>query len=155
VKHNPWVYFADEHAACSVGDVSSGTPTSGHLATDIANGSLPNAGLVIPDLCNDGHDCSLTTADSWLKGWLPKILAGPDFTSGRLAVVITADEDDRNSGNVVLTTMLQASLAGAHKVVSTPLSHYSLSRLYSQVTGTPSLRHASTAPDMRAAFGLR
>jgi acid phosphatase len=96
----------------------------------------------------------LGTADSYLESWLPQIMAGPDYTSGRLAIVVTADEDDRHSGNVVLTAVIHPGLDGAHKVVATPLTHYSLTRLYDQVLGTPLLRNAASAPDMAAAFGL-
>ena len=70
-----------------------------------------------------------------------------------LAVVLTADEDDRNSGNRVLTVVIHPS-QHAH-VVSTSLTHYSLTRLYSQVIGsTTYLRNAASAPNMAAAFGL-
>jgi hypothetical protein len=30
---------------------------------------------------------------------MAKVLAGPDFTPGRLAVILTADEDDRTQAN--------------------------------------------------------
>ena len=154
-KHNPWLQVGGtEHAQCQAGDVPSGTSTSGALLSDITANNLPNAGFVTPNINDDAHDGTLGTADNWLKGWMPRILASSDFTSGRLAVVVTADEDDRNSGNTVLTTVLHASLDGQHLVVSTPLTHYSLTRLYGQIDGTPPLRNASTAPDMRAAFNL-
>ena len=149
VKHNPWPYFVDERAACNTFD----TPETGFGAAVDAN-ALPNAGMLIPNTCNDAHDCSLSTADSWLKNRLPHILASSDFTSGKLAVVVTADEDDNTSGNKVLTVVLHASLDGSHKVVSTALTHYSLSRLYSQTTGAAPLRKAAAAPDMAQAFGL-
>ena len=153
VKHNPWAYFNAGRANCLKYDVPSGTPTSGALASDVANGTLPDVGMVIPNLCNDAHDCSLSTADAWLQSWLPSILSGPDFTSGRLAVVITADEDDRSQNNHVLTVVLDAAGHGG-QIVSAPLSHYSLSGLYSQVIGSAPLGQARTAPDMLAAFGL-
>jgi acid phosphatase len=148
VKHNPWPYFVDERALCNASD----TPETGFGAAVGAN-ALPNAGMLIPNLCNDAHDCSLGTADSWLKNRLPNILASSDFTSGKLAVVVTADEDDSASGNKVLTVVLHASLDGSHKVVSTPLTHYSLSGFYSQTNGSSPLRKAA-APDMAEAFGL-
>ncbi|HST48288.1 DUF7594 domain-containing protein [Jatrophihabitans sp.] len=156
VKHNPWAYFsgATQRANCNRYDLPAGTPSSGAMHNAVLAGTLPNAGYWIPDLCNDAHDCSLTIADSYLKSWLPQIMAGPDYTSGRLAIVITADEDDSHSGNVVLTAVIHRSLDGAHKVVSTPLNHYSLLRLYDQVLGVPLLRKAATAPDLAAAFGL-
>jgi hypothetical protein len=149
VKHNPWPYFVDERALCNAFD----TPETGFGAAVSAN-ALPNAGMLIPNQCNDAHDCSLGTADSWLKNRLPNILASSDFTSGKLAVVVTADEDDSASGNKVLTVVLHASLDGSHKVVSTALTHYSLSRFYSQTTGGSPLRKAAAAPDMAEAFGL-
>jgi acid phosphatase len=121
----------------------------------VAAGTLPNAGYWIPDLCDDAHDCSLTTADNYLKSWIPQIMAGPDYTSGRLAIVITADEDDSHSGNVVLTAVIHRSLDGTHKVVTSAMNHYSLLRMYDQMLGAPLLRKASTASDMAAAFGLR
>jgi acid phosphatase len=110
--------------------------------------------MVVPDLCNDAHDCPLATADGWLKSWLPQILAGPDFRAGRLAVVVTADEDDSKSGNLVLTAVLHPSLDRTHKVVTTRLTHYSLTRFYDDVLRVPRLRNAATAPSMSAAFGL-
>jgi phosphatidylinositol-3-phosphatase len=149
VKHNPWPYFVDERALCNAFD----TPETGFGAAVSAN-ALPNAGMLIPNQCNDAHDCSLGTADGWLKNRLPNILASSDFTSGKLAVVVTADEDDNTSGNKVLTVVLHASLDGSHKVVSTALTHYSLSRFYSQTTGGSPLRKAAAAPDMAEAFGL-
>jgi phosphatidylinositol-3-phosphatase len=155
VKHNPWAYFAAGSASCGRFDVPSGTPTSGALATDIAQNALPNVGMVIPNLCNDAHNdgCSLAGADDWLKGWLPQILSSSDFTSGRLVVVITADEDDHSMGNKILTVVLSAN--GPHgRVVTSPLTHYSLSGLYSHVIGAPPLANAASAPSMSRAFGL-
>ena len=152
VKHNPWAYFADERAACEAGDVGSG-----FLEAAKAD-ALPNVGMLIPNTCNDAHDadqgCTLPGADDWLKDQLPTVLASTDFTSGALAVVITADEDDLNSGNKVLTVVLQAGLDGSGTVVSAPLTHYSLSRLGSEVVGAPPLRNAKDAPDLAEAFHL-
>ena len=152
VKHNPWAYFADDRAACQAGDAGSG-----FRAAASAN-ALPNVGMLIPNTCHDAHDggqgCDLRSADAWLRDQLPTVLASDDFTSGALAVVVTADEDDRSSGNTVLTVVLHASLDGSGLVVSTPLTHYSLSRLCSDVVGAPPLRRAATAPDLAAAFHL-
>jgi acid phosphatase len=148
VRHNPWTYFVDARASCDRFDV----PLE-QLASDAAGGLLPNVGLVIPDSCNDGHDCALGIADAWLRDHLGNILSGPDWTTGRLAVVITADEDDRGQDNLVLTTVLHPSLQGV--VVDEPLTHLSLSRSYSEVVGVPPLREARTAPSLIQAFGLR
>jgi hypothetical protein len=77
----------------------------------VAAGNLPNIGWVIPDLSHDAHDGTLAEADNWLAGRLPAILSGPDFRSGNLAVVITADEDDNDSGNKALTVVVGPGLS--------------------------------------------
>lgn len=152
VKHAPWAYFVNERATCATGMVSAGNPTSGALAADVKAGNLPTAGMLVPDLDDDAHDGTLAEADGWLKRWLPSILAGPDFTAGRLAVVVTADEDDSSAGNQVLTVVIAQGVS--HRVVGTPLTHFSLTRLYDDVVGAAPLREAATAPSLSQAFGL-
>jgi hypothetical protein len=147
VKHNPWAYFTPERAACRKFDVPAE-----QLGAAVANGTLPNLGMVIPNLCHDAHDCSLGTADSWFKAAMAKIFAGPDWRSGHLAVVLTADEDDQSQANTVLTVVIHPSQK-AH-VVTTALTHYSLTRLYEEVAGVPFLYQAASAPSMSTAFGL-
>ena len=148
VKHNPWAYFVDERAACRRNDLPAA-----RLAAAIRSGHLPDVGMVIPNLCNDAHDCDLSDADAWFRDVMQRVFAGPDRRSGRLAGVLTADEDEHdNQGNTVLTAVLHRSQQ-AH-VVDTPLTHYSLSGLLSAVTGTEPLGEARTAPSMAEAFGL-
>lgn len=147
VKHNPWPYFADERALCRKYDL----PVSA-LGPAVDAGSLPNAAMVVPDLCHDAHDCSLATADRWFHGWMTRIAAGPDWKAGRLAVVLTADEDDTTAGNRVLTVVAHPSQR--HRVVTARLDHYSLARLYAEVTGTEPLGRAKTATSMAVAFHL-
>lgn len=147
VRHNPWTYFKAERAACRAHDV----PLS-QLAGDIDAGDLPNVGMVIPDVCNDAHDCSLSTADDWLQTEVGAVLAGPDFASGDLAVVITADEDDRAHGNQVLTVVAQSDLS--HVVVKKPLTHYALTRALAEVGGAKAPGHGASARSLLAAFGL-
>ncbi len=148
VKHNPWTYFVDERAACGRYDV----PLTG-LASDARAGTLPDAGMVIANMCHIAHDCPLSTADAWLRSNVGPVLAGPDFTRGRLVVVITADEDDQSGDNTVLTVVASKEMP-AHEVVGSPLSHLSLSRLYAEVLGFSPLRGAATAPSLARAFHL-
>lgn len=154
VKHNPWAYFTSpaERAGCRRFDVPAGTPTNGNLHDDIAAGTLPTFGLLIPDLCNDAHDCSLSTADGWLHGWLRPLLASEDFRSGRLAVVVTFDEDHGDANNNILTAVLDRRLDASK--VTARLDHTALSRSISQLVGARPLRDAAAAPDFLGAFGL-
>ena len=148
VRHNPWAYHRGERAQCRRHDVRLR-----RLAPDVEVGRLPGAGMVIPNVCNDAHDCSLRRADRWLARRLHLVLSGSDWSSGRLAVVITADEDDRHHGNRVLTVVAHPSLNGV--VVETPLNHYALARSYAEVVDAAPLGEARTAPSLLAAFGLQ
>jgi hypothetical protein len=147
VRHNPWVYFPAGRSSCRQHD----QPLTA-FARDAASNRLPDVGFLIPDLEHDAHDGTLTAADHWLRTTLQPVLASRDFVRGRLVVVVTADEDDKSSGNTVLTSVLTPALA--HKVVDAPLTHYSLTRYLCQVLGLPNLGNAATAPDLEDAFGL-
>jgi phosphatidylinositol-3-phosphatase len=147
VRHNPWTYFSAGHAGCLAHDTDLGG-----FSADAAGDRLPNVGFLIPNLVHDAHNASLGDADAWLRDQLTPVLQSRDFSSGRLVVVVTADEDDRRSGNVVLTSVLTPHLS--HRVVDSPLTHYSLTRFLDDVLGVQRLRNAADAPDLRAAFGF-
>ena len=154
VKHNPWAYFSDvaSKTNCRRFDVPSGTVAAGALRNDVLAGRLPSVGLLVPDMCHDAHDCSLGIADNWLKRWMDMIVAAPDFRAGRLAVVITFDEDDRASGNKVLTTVVAPGTRGV--VSRTAYTHYAWTRYAGEVSGAALLRGASTATSLRPGFRL-
>jgi hypothetical protein len=147
VKHNPWAYYLSERSSCARFDV----PLA-ELSKDVSTGRLPNAGMVVPDLCNDAHDCDLSVADQWLRAQIDAVMSGPDWRAGHLAVVVTADEDDRRQNNLVLAALAHPSVHGA--VVTTPLTHYSLARLYSEILAAQPVGEAAAAPSMATAFGL-
>jgi acid phosphatase len=147
VRHNPWAYFRSERRLCRRHDV----PLR-QLGADVAAGTLPRVGMVVPDTCSDAHDCSLRQADGWMRRHVGPVLQGPDFASGHLAVVVTADEDDGHHGNRVLTVVANPALR--HEVVRRPLTHYSLSRAYAAAAGIRPLGHADRARSLLRAFGL-
>lgn len=147
VRHNPWAYFVGERRLCRRYDM----PIS-RLGPAIAHGRLPNVGMVVPDVHHDAHSGSLLTADAWFHRWMTRIFHGPDWRSGHLAVVLTADEDDRSQGNRVLTVVIHPSQKG--NVSRSRLGHYSLLRLYEDVVGAPYLGQARSAPSLSKAFGL-
>jgi acid phosphatase len=158
VKHNPWPYFADpdERASCRRFNVPSGTPQAGALHDDVDGGRLPTFSMLIPDLCNDAHDCSLKTADFWLRSWLDALTAGPDFAAGRLLVVVTFDEDDHDAGNHILTVFVHPALRST--TIQPRFDQYALSGLVSRLVDAPPLRGAASATDLEAALadvGLR
>lgn len=158
-RHNPAVYYPKDASACALDDVPSGTPTTGALASDLAAGMLPSYGLFIPNLCNDGHNsCGgvsrVAEEDATLAAWMPSILASPDYRSGHLLVVITADSSESlANGNLLATVLVNPDvLAGTQ--ATDRFDHYSLLRLDEELLGLPPLANAATATDMAAAFNL-
>jgi acid phosphatase len=146
VKHNPWAYFPEERTQCQANDL----PLTS-LPGDIDAGALPNVGMITPNLCNDGHDCTLGTADAFLQTWMPRIMSGPDYQSGRLTVVVTFDEGvgtDQTIQTVVVNPAIHAV------VISAPLTHAGLSRWLYRITGSAPRNDAAAAADFGAAFGL-
>ncbi len=55
-KHNPWVNFPKAGASANLG--FSRFPTN--------YSTLPTVSFVVPNLCNDMHDCPAATGDTWL-----------------------------------------------------------------------------------------
>ena len=151
VRHNPWAYIPDETAACRSGDVPAGAPSGGALASAVRAGTLPNVGLITPNLINDAHDGTLGQADAWLRRWLPVIMSGQDWQHGRLAIAIVFDEGD--VGLQVPFVLIAPGLSGA--VIRQPLDHYALTRLIDQIIGAPPLRQAAGAPDLARRLGLK
>lgn len=148
-RHNPHAYADSEAALCKQINV----PYASNFTADANAGNFPNVGLVVPNNCNNAHDCSLTTADNWFKARWAIIEKSPDWKSGKLLVIFTADEDNKAENNRVFTAVLHPSLKG--KTFNTPINHASISRLYSDVGHSPRLNSAKTAPDILTIAGLK
>jgi phosphatidylinositol-3-phosphatase len=150
VNHNPWAYFPDESPLCRANDVPAGTVHAGPLLRDVRNGSLPTVGELSPNLVHDGHDGSLAQADAWLRSWIPVLTAGPDWSNGRLAIVVVFDEGETTEQVpfVILTPQV------SHKIVRRALNHFSLTRLIDAVAGVTPLREAAQAADLVSILGL-
>jgi len=151
-RHNPFMYFRSATARQSrCRDVVPAT----RLDEDLRNDSLPAFSWVTPDLCHDGHDCDLRTADRWLARLVPRITRklGP-----RGFLVVTFDEgtSDRGccggarGGHVATIVAGPAARQGAR--LRQPLDHYSLLGTIESALGVPRLRHARGAPALSSAL---
>ena len=96
VRHNPAVYYTNIRSQCA----SQDTPLS----------SRPNLSarftLITPNLCHDMHDCSAGQGDTWLAGFMPKILGSRAYRKQATAVFITWDESEGGGGNQIATLVL-------------------------------------------------
>jgi hypothetical protein len=90
-KHNPFYFVSavlDHPAVCR-----KVVPFT-QLARDERSG-LPRFVWITPDLCNDMHDCPVSTGDRWLARNMPPLLSalGP-----RGALIVTFDEGTSSQG---------------------------------------------------------
>lgn len=140
-RHVPFLSFANvqtDPARCQrIVDASV-------LAADVANGTLPDYGLYIPDLNNDGHDTGVAFADAWLARTFGPWLQDPRFTNGMLFVV-TFDESPANAPNHVYTGLYGPGVIPGSTSASR-YDHYSLLRTIEDTFGLGTLgQHDATA----------
>src|SRR5439155_347303 len=74
------------------------------FATDLANGTLPTFSNIVPNLCNDAHDCGLDVADSWLQTNIAPLIASPVFQQDGLLIIVfdEAGGDNTNGGGRIV-----------------------------------------------------
>src|SRR5260221_7737950 len=126
----------------------------GQFAIDLANGTLPSFSNIVPNLCNDGHDCGLGTADTWLRNKLGPLLASSTFQQDGL-LIITFDEsggDNSNGGGRVFWIAVGPKARLGYQS-TTLYQHQSTLRLILSGLGVTSFPGAaSNAPDMGEFF---
>jgi hypothetical protein len=158
VRHVPATYYLNVRQDCARWVVPLGDPHAGALHDDVAGGALPVFGFVTPDACNDMHGGAPCTGDPvgagdrWLRSWLPSILAGPDYRSGRLAIIITWDEGTGTDNHI---PTLVISPTTRHIESGLAFTHCSTLRTIEELLRLPPLGCAAVAPSMVPAFHLR
>jgi acid phosphatase len=131
-KHNPWVDFTNVPASSNVR--FSTFPTSANYA------SLPTVSFVVPDMCNDMHDCSISTGDTWAKNKLDAYAQWAKTHNSLL--IVTFDEDNSASANQIFTTFV-----GAHVIpgsYSENINHYTTLRTIEASYGLPGINNAAS-----------
>jgi hypothetical protein len=154
-KHNPFAYFDTiirNRTRCR-----KMVPAT-ELQEDLDAGRLPEFSLIIPDLCNDTHDCSVAHGDRYLSRLLPPlieelgprgflVLAWEEGTSNRGCCNRTA-----RGGRVPVVIAGPEVRSGARP--RTAYSHYSTLRTIEDAFGLSHLRlaGASSTRPLDAAF---
>jgi phosphatidylinositol-3-phosphatase len=91
-KHVPWADFSN--IPPNVSQPFSSFPVGDYSL-------LPTVSFVIPNLCNDMHDCSINTGDAWLRTHLGGYVTWA-MTHHSL-LIVTFDEDDGTQVNRIPT----------------------------------------------------
>jgi phospholipase C len=167
-KHNPAVYYTPLGSACAADDIPMGSTSGGRFLTDLSNATLPSFSFVTPNLCNDTHDCSVATGDSWLSGWFGVVESSAAYRAGDTAVFVTWDEGSGGSSGASCARDTTGSDCHVATIVVAPstapgatsgalFDHYSLLGTTERMLGISTLLgHAADpqSPSMRSAFNL-
>jgi len=131
MKHDPFMYYNDirnNPARCTAHVV----PFT-QFGADMSSGQVPNFVWITPNMCNDTHDCGVSTGDAWLRNVVPTITGSPAFRNGGV-LFITWDEGSSNAGccgdawGGHVATLVISSLAISGYRSATAENHYSLLR---------------------------
>jgi acid phosphatase len=132
-KHNPWVNFANVPAEAN-------RPLSA-LGADFA--TLPTVAVVVPNLCNDMHDCPVETGDDWARQHLSGYLDWARTHNSLL--IVTFDEDDDTTANHIPTLIVGPMVRPGD--VAERIDHYSILRTIEDTYQLPPIgAAASSAP---------
>src|SRR5262249_54448470 len=85
--HNPFVLLSD--VANNSAERQHIQPFS-QFASDLASGHLTDYVYLVPDSCDDGHDCADATVDAWLRTNIDPLIKSALFANSLL--LITFDE---------------------------------------------------------------
>jgi hypothetical protein len=142
VRHNPETYYTNLGSECTADDVPFGaTPDLSARFT-----------FITPNLVNDMHDGTVGDGDRFLQGYLPALIATPEYQAGTTVIFITWDENDGASGNQVPCIVVSPYTHGVKD--PTPYTHYSLLRTTEELLGLPLLGNAASATSMLGKFGF-
>ncbi|HSD33467.1 MAG TPA: alkaline phosphatase family protein [Gemmatimonadales bacterium] len=149
-KHNPLSFFSD--VVNDSAQLKRLVPFT-QFASDLAGDTLPNYAFVVPNLCNDAHDCSLETADAWLQTNIAPLLASPSFQTAGLLVIVfdEADSDNTHGGGRIVWTAISPK-AKPGFTSATLYQHENTLRLMAEGLGLTSFPGAAANASNMAEF---
>jgi phosphatidylinositol-3-phosphatase len=139
-KHDPFLYFrrvVDSRA------LRNRVVPFTQLAHDLARRQLPDFSLVVPNLCNDMHDCSVATGDIWLKREVVPLLRSPELRGGVVFVVFDEGTSDTGGGGRIEALALGPTVRPGSRFAKAT-NHYGLLRTIEDAWKLPRLGHSRT-----------
>ncbi|NMH97753.1 alkaline phosphatase family protein [Pseudonocardia acidicola] len=130
-KHNPWVDFPNLPA--SVNQPLAAIPRDYSM--------LPTVSFVVPNMCNDMHDCPVAAGDAWARRQLSSYVSWAATHNSLL--IVTFDEDGGTDGNHIPTIMVGPMVRPGD--TGQPIDHYNVLRTIEDMYGLPALGEAGSA----------
>jgi acid phosphatase len=117
-KHVPWVNFSNVPTSATRSFTSFPQTASASFS------ALPDVSFVVPDLCNDMHNCSVAAGDTWLSAHMSAYATWAKANDSLL--IVTFDENNGVAGNIVPTIFVGAHVKPGN--YSEHVTHYSTLR---------------------------
>jgi len=124
------------------------------FATDLAADALPDYAFIVPNLCNDAHDCPLRTADTWLETNIDPLVQSATFQrDGLLIIVFDESGRDNTLGGGRIACVIVSPKAKRGYQSKTLYQQQSVLRLSLKALGVTAFPNAAArAPDMDEFF---
>ena len=151
MKHNPFLYF--EPIRLDAARCQRGVVPMLQLYADLAAGKMPNYAFITPNLCNGAHDCTVGTADDWLKTLMMILQPLLDRDGSPYLIIFTWDEGQSKGSCCGLppeaggriATLLVSPQAKSGFEDATPYTTYSILKTVEEAWGLPYLGHSADA----------
>jgi acid phosphatase len=151
-KHNVFALLSD--VANDPVQVRNLVPFT-QFATDLANGALPTFSNIVPNLCNDAHDCALSTADTWLTNNIDPLIKSATFQRDGLLIIVfdESSSDNTNGGGRVCWVAVSGTKSRPGYQSTTLYQHQSTLRVMLKGLGVTTFPGAAAgASDMSEFF---
>jgi len=118
VRHDPLEYMT------TINKETSHYVCFSRFAKDLANHALPTLSWIVPNGCDDAHDCSIGTFDTWLKTEIAPLVESSYFQKGGKGLLIIVFDENADSGNPDCDTITEGLGCGGQVelVVVSPFS---------------------------------
>jgi len=134
--HNPFPYF---RAIANNPKRRARIVPYSRLRLDLRGKRLPDFAFVIPDICHDMHNCSVTAGDRWLRTFAAPLLKLPDTV---LFVLFDEGKSDDHFGGHTAALVLGTAVAPG-STFGADTGHYAVLRTIEEAWGLPLLKHSA------------
>ncbi len=122
VRHDPLEYMT------TINKEKKNYVCFSRFAKDLAKNALPNLSWLVPNGCDDAHDCPIGTFDTWLKKEVGPLVKSSYFQTGGTGLLIVVFDENADDGYPDCETLTEGQGCGGQVelVVVSPFSkkHY-------------------------------
>lgn len=142
VRHNPLAYLTDVQNSST--QQQNLVPFT-QFSTDLSSGNLPNYSFIVPNACDDAHNCGLSTADNWLMTNIDPLIKNSAFQNDGLLIIVFDESanDNTDGGGRVAAVLVSPKFSKVAYQSTTLYQHETILRLTLESLGVTVLPGAA------------